>query len=131
MKIIMLAGESNSGKTQTLNGVYDCLVQSSEIVQKKTQLGGNENDFECVLKYQNMYIAIYTMGDYLNTCYEAIIKYADKDILLMAYNTQFAAGLDKTVKKNKNHIVVNKTKNNHNDIDSIVKILATITNVAK
>ena len=31
----MLAGESNSGKTQTLNGVYDCLVQSSEIVQKK------------------------------------------------------------------------------------------------
>lgn len=126
MKIIMLAGESNSGKTQTLNGVYDCIVNSSQIVQAKSQVGGNEDDFECVLKYKNKHIALYTMGDYLSACYEAIIKYADKDILLMAYNIQFAAGLDKTVKKNKNHIVVNKTKNNQNDINAIVKILTTI-----
>lgn len=61
----MLSGQSNSGKTTTLNLVYDQLLTvGATIVNPKSQLGGDPDDFECVLSYKAKKVAIFTMGDY-------------------------------------------------------------------
>lgn len=72
MKVIMLTGPANSGKTTTLNLVYDSLMSlpGAQQVRQKRQLGGNPNDFECVIHVAlipnalPLNIAFYTMGDY-------------------------------------------------------------------
>ncbi|MDW5419272.1 hypothetical protein R6242_22115 [Iodobacter sp. CM08] len=77
MDMILLFGDPNSGKTTTMNLVYsDLIAKGATVVEPKMQVGGNPLDFECVLKYQEKLIAIFSMGDYLHECYSAIIKYA-------------------------------------------------------
>lgn len=70
MKVIMLMGTPESGKTTTLNMVYDELAKSgATVISNKSQLGKDPQDFKCILQYQGKRVGIFTMGDY----YEEII----------------------------------------------------------
>lgn len=91
MKIIALRGDSNCGKTATLNLVYNRLIASGGISSHKVQVGGDPNDFEDIVIYKGQKIAFYTMGDYSYATIDAISKYAGLkvDLLILASNVKF------------------------------------------
>jgi hypothetical protein len=94
MKVIMLSGKKNCGKSTTLNLVYDYINPAMEdIISPKSILGNPKyRDFECIIRYQNKTVAFYTMGDFPDMVCDAITKY-DKlncDILVCACNARFA-----------------------------------------
>lgn len=65
MKVILLSGPSNSGKTTTLTLVYDELIRlGATVIRPKSPLGGDPADFECVVSYAGKVVAIFTMGDF-------------------------------------------------------------------
>ncbi len=109
MYIIMLSGGSLCGKTTTLNKVYDSINPTNEnIIKAKSRLGGNPNDFECIIKYNGQSIAFYTMGDY--SCYllESFEKYDKEncDILICACNDRFKKPYKRINKYS--HLIINK-----------------------
>lgn len=89
MKIIMLKGPSDSGKTMTLNLVYDELVNNKQakIIEPRTTI--SHNDFSCLLEYKGLKVAIFSMGDYVkdvNGIWNVIKTYTNKsvDVLIIA-----------------------------------------------
>lgn len=121
MKIILLVGKPNTGKTTTFNLLYDEMVgQNANILKKKSKLGGSDADFECTLIYRNKEVALFSMGDYLNQCTEAIIKYSNKDVLILAYSDKFSTNLKNIIKRYSHHSIVRKTSNNANDVATII-----------
>lgn len=87
MKVILLSGAPSSGKTTTLNKVYDELIELGAVpLRPKKQLGGNPNDFECVLTYMAKQIAIFTMGDFAIEVIHAMSFYEGMgcDVLIVA-----------------------------------------------
>lgn len=83
----MLKGPSNSGKTTTLNLVYDELVKNghAKVIEGPTATN-QHNDFACILEYKGLKVAIYTMGDYVRGIRNAIKEYTNKsvDVLIIA-----------------------------------------------
>jgi len=64
MKIIMLTGDSDRGKTSSLHFVHGILVTyGAKSTCVKCVENENHNDFSSVLKYQGKTIRIYTLGD--------------------------------------------------------------------
>jgi thymidylate kinase len=111
MKIVLLSGPPNSGKTTVLGLFYTHLIANGASVHtKKSQLGGNKNDFECILILNGKSIAIFTMGDYKEECYRAIIKYASCDILVIAYSDTFSKSIANFVSSIPHHTVIQKTR---------------------
>ena len=114
MDIILLSGDPNSGKTTTMNVVYDELIsKGATVAQHKEQVGGNVKDFECILNYKGKSIAICSMGDYLMHCCFAAVRYASCDNLILAYNNKFKQDLAAVVASCKNHSVIRKSGGNH------------------
>lgn len=100
MKTIALRGPSSSGKSSTLNLVYDELINNlGAIVLNPKIVVGNPiyNDFESVVSYKSKKIAFYTMGDYAGKTIEAIEKFKalSVDILIIATNEKFIRPLRK------------------------------------
>ena len=92
MKIVMLSGKTNCGKSTTLNLVYDYIHQKEgDIIEAKMVLGNPKyRDFECIIQYRDKTIAFYTMGDYSYCLLDAFEKYYTKcDYLICACNTRF------------------------------------------
>lgn len=113
MDIILLSGSPNSGKTTTMNVVYNDLIsKGATVVQRKVQVGGNAADFECIVKYKGKLVAMYSMGDYLIHCCFAAVRYASCDKLILAYNNKFKQDLAAVVASCKNHIVITKSPGN-------------------
>lgn len=116
----MLQGNSGVGKTSTINLVYDKFIESgAQIVEQREQAGGNVNDFTCMLKYNNLLIAICSMGDFAKDVIGYIDTYDEKnaDILICACNSKFIKPVDKI--KNYEHIIIEKTTFEHvNTIDA-------------
>jgi hypothetical protein len=87
----MLSGKSNSGKTTTLNLVYDYIIHAhGTVISPKRMLGDTAYlDFECVLGYKNKTVAIFSMGDLSGDVCGAFIKYNGQcDVLICACNTR-------------------------------------------
>jgi hypothetical protein len=122
MKIILLSGAPHSGKTTTLNLVYNQMTSGMPSLPTKTNPGGSSRDFECVFVYRGKQVAIFTMGDVLYRLTEAVIKYIHVDVLILAHSTggstrnTFAA----SVGKYPPHVVVQKTNNNQQDCATII-----------
>lgn len=93
MKIILLSGKSNCGKTRAMNMVYDEMKKVSKELMPKKQVGGNVDDFETVMLYNNKNIALFSMGDILKEIIHAIKKYMEMDIkidvLVICCRTEF------------------------------------------
>ena len=125
MKIIVLLGCTNSGKTTTINMVFSII--GGKAAYNKIQYG-SPNDFESNFVYKNKNIAIYSLGDTQARVCEAIDKYTDMsvDVLIVAYNTRFAKSLS-TLKPNNTFVTINKTFDrqnqdtaNKNDCNNII-----------
>ena len=87
MKLIVLRGGPNEGKTTTLRLVYDILLfQGARIVVPRAP-GRNTYDFKTVLEYEEKRIAIYSAGDLLYDVEEKIDEFDGKqniDVLIIA-----------------------------------------------
>lgn len=89
MKIIVLEGKGNVGKTSTLNVLYYDIIAEGAVMSPRIPLGGDANDFESIGDFNGEKIAIYTMGDFSSTLRTAIYNYSalGVDILICAINT--------------------------------------------
>jgi len=64
MKIIMLTGDSDRGKTASLHFVHEILVASGAETTLVKHIGyAYQRDFSCKLKYREKTIRIFTAGD--------------------------------------------------------------------
>jgi hypothetical protein len=94
MRIIVLQGMPNIGKTRTLNLVYDMLVapNGTGISTNRQPLGGDPNDFLDIVIRGNQRIAFYTMGDYSTYLSTAIYNYERQhcDAMVCALSTNTA-----------------------------------------
>jgi broad-specificity NMP kinase len=119
----MLTGAPNTGKTTTLNRLYDTITDngSKNVLACKSGLGNPaSNDFKYEVSYKGKRVAIYTMGDYYKAFIEAIIEFANCDVLVLAYNNNFAANLDKFIGRFQHHRVIQKTDSDENDLAAIL-----------
>lgn len=91
MRIIVLQGMPNTGKTTTLNLVYDLIVRPTgiSISTNRQPLGSDPNDFSDIVLRGNQRIAFYTMGDYSNHLANAILNYSRQncDVMVCALST--------------------------------------------
>jgi hypothetical protein len=119
----MLTGKAQSGKTTTLNRLYDKITDngSKNILVRKSVLGNPAvNDFKCVVSYRDKKVAIYTMGDYRSVFEEAMIEFADRDVLVLAYNDNFSKRLEKFIGNLRHFRVIQKSESNENDLEAIL-----------
>ena len=86
MRIIVLEGLHDRGKTSTLNILFYDLLASGAIMSPRILLGGDPNDFKSEGDYMGQRIAIYTMGDLSAPLRAAVHDFASKgiDILICA-----------------------------------------------
>lgn len=126
MKIILLVGLPNKGKTTTLKELYTHLTKGLPNPPKPIPIKVNNvttSDFECVIPYKKKNVAIFSMGDTMHRVYDAIIKYCGiADVLVAAYSTDGTKKMQlvKSVINSKPHDYVNKTPNNTADCQTII-----------
>jgi len=119
MKIIILEGDTNTGKTTTMGVVFVALHMNggkvNSFIPIQTSSGGM--DFEAVLDYPNptcegktQKVAIYSKGDNIADCNDAIQKYSQHsptiDVLIIAYSTKQTR---LTIPQNDTQVYVQKT----------------------
>jgi hypothetical protein len=90
MKIILLAGDSNTGKSQTLRMVYDRLSNNVDPIFNQEINNENPPDIECYpLYHHDKKVALCTAGD--QWCYirNAITKFKciGADVLIIAFSS--------------------------------------------
>lgn len=136
MKIIMLYGPSSSGKTTTINLVYDAIISNSLIVHPKRQLGGNPADFEAVLDYTKegitKRVAFFSMGDFAYEVVHAMSYYEGMgcDLLVCACNDRFNVPTKRLQNRYHNiHPPVSKTVNQSNQNNANKKDSNTIVHL--
>jgi tRNA uridine 5-carbamoylmethylation protein Kti12 len=98
MKIILLSGESKSGKSTALRLLYDKLREKPE---RQYDPRKKSYDIERDLQYKDKTVAIKSKGDDYWECVKTIIKHANKNVLVLAYNNTLKSEhpLDKLVLK--------------------------------
>lgn len=90
MRIIVLQGTRNTGKTITLNIVYDIVLQNGGVSSNRQVIGNpTQNDFSDIVLRGNQRIAFFTMGDYSTYLANAIYEYDRQncDVLVCAIST--------------------------------------------
>lgn len=124
MKIILLYGQPNTGKTTTFNILNNKLVElGAQEVEEKNPLGKNPKDFKTILKYQGKNIALFSMGDFYWQCRRAIVDYAKCDYLILAYSDKFKWNLKDAIARDSNNCVIAKTSNNIEDTKAIISAI--------
>lgn len=137
MKLILLVGKSHTGKTTTLNYLYDEMCSKhARVVVPKTSLSGHEEDFECILEWtqgsRKVKVGIFTMGDYYRKCITAAREYSNKvDVLVLAYSDKFSSGYPNIVEPYLNHIIpktvastpLAQNDSNYKDVSRIISKL--------
>ena len=121
MKIIVLQGCKDTGKTTTLNDV--CSLLDNTFTPKIKV--GRKKDFERIINYKNKKIAIYSMGDYLNYCVEYIAKsIAAGNIDVLIFAARPFISLKRALKYMK--VVSKKSATNNDNSSARDKIIAAI-----
>ncbi|MDE5690663.1 MAG: hypothetical protein K2I13_00345 [Alistipes sp.] len=127
-KIIMLRGKDYSGKTTTLNLVYDELVNNRKAkVCSYVKLGWKGDDFACTLDYNNQKVAIFSMGDYVDDIRRAIDYYAHKSVDVLVIANRNKSQVDhfstQTITKNK---IRSALKQNADNMSCMMQIINAI-----
>lgn len=90
MRIIALRGDSNQGKTATLNLVYNRILDplNRGVSTCKKQEGGDKRDFSDIVNYKGQKVAFFSMADATKPLVSAIRNYDSLgiDILVCANN---------------------------------------------
>jgi hypothetical protein len=92
MKIIMLHGEQNRGKTAVLHLFHEILIAAGGKPSCVERIGAkNQRDFSDTVNYKNKKIAVFTMGDLEKPLRDAIQHYsaAGCDVLVCACNDSY------------------------------------------
>ena len=118
MKIVALRGDSNSGKTTSLNMLYaELLNRGAKPINPQHALPG-KNDFECIVEYKEKRVAISTIGDYIFALGLAMGYYSalEVDTLVIAdSNKKYVKNpLFKSRQFDSNYIVIPKVKGGKN-----------------
>jgi hypothetical protein len=114
MKIIVLTGQKDCGKTATLHFVHEKLIVSGEKPTCFERVGGpTYRDFCDVVMYQNNIIAVFTAGD-TKDIVEKSMKYGEQkgcSVLICACNTVFSGASDmiEQIRSNPENTVIEKT----------------------
>lgn len=93
MRIILLKGDDNVGKSTVLNAVFDELISFHGVTHTpKRELGAAINrDFESIITLKDKRkVAFFTMGDIEKDLQEGLekYKYLDCEVLIVAINNQ-------------------------------------------
>lgn len=128
MNVIMITGKAGSGKTTTINLIY-CQLRSlgATELKKRTQIGNNPLDFQCLLMYQSkrrtIKIGFFSMGDKIEPIYKALEDYdGNCDFLIIANrNYQDITEKIKTDYDGNVKIILRQTK--HELAKSIIKYI--------
>lgn len=106
MKVLMLKGKDNCGKTTTINRVRDILSKESQTIEMEPI---NKADFSCVLLYRGLKVGIYSEGDYSTKIINKMNEYAEKgcDVFVCACN-EFKKPQNK-IQIHEGSILINKT----------------------
>lgn len=131
MRIIVLEGLSNKGKTTTINLIYDIILYHGGNPTDKQQIGNPIfKDFkDIVTDYKDKKIAFFSMGDNSNELVNAINTYNKEkcDLLICALSTDTEkikanAALDnfKTTRINKTAVSEQDIQCRANVMDSLI-----------
>lgn len=78
MKIIVVYGDKNTGKTTVINEIYENLVKNGALVKiSKTRQGANVADFDAELSYCGKSVVLMSMGDAVGPVMDVIRKCKD------------------------------------------------------
>ncbi|WP_141675838.1 hypothetical protein [Akkermansia glycaniphila] len=96
MKIIVLQGNSGTGKTTTIRKVFQKIFESSgKIIEHQNEGGKHEVDFKAHLLYKAQHVFFYSHGDscdYLNAAidqfrtYQNVFNAQFRSVLICSYN---------------------------------------------
>lgn len=107
MKVVIIRGEQNVGKTTAMNLIYGRLISlGAKDFEPRVKVGGNPFDFKCVLNYTNprnkhIAIAFYSMGDYPYHIKNALKDYSERcDYLVIACRPSLKEDIVQVVKTN-------------------------------
>ncbi len=94
MKIIVVKGNPNSGKTTSIRLVYDMLLYFGAEIEKPRSSGKTYTDFDTELLYKEKRIAISSAGDVLKNIHKTINRHKGCDILVTASRNFKQSSLD-------------------------------------
>jgi hypothetical protein len=100
MKIIMLAGNNNKGKTKTLRLIYDRLSNNIKPIHYQEFIYTQSTDIECYpLYHHDKKVALCTEGDDWDYIKNSIIKFncIGADVLIIPFSVD---GIEEEAKKN-------------------------------
>lgn len=95
MKIIVIKGNPNSGKTTSIRLVYDMLLYFGAEIEKPRSSGKTYTDFDTELLYKEKRIAISSAGDVLKNIHKTINRHEGCDILVTASRNFRQSSLDR------------------------------------
>lgn len=131
MKVVILHGKHNCGKTTTINKLFDKLIANgASFVEPKKELPGRD-DFECVLKYNGKTIALFSLGDYMFAIGAAVGYYtrAKCDVLVVAHSLETPIYKNSLFRKREYpYCIINKEENGViiEDADALNKLMEAI-----
>jgi hypothetical protein len=94
MKIIILKGDKNKGKITTMGMVFVALhIKGGKVINFNHLKTPSGMDFEAVFDYpcegKPLKVAIYSKGDNIDDCNDAIRRYSPSmNVLIIAYSTK-------------------------------------------
>lgn len=94
MKIIVIKGNPNSGKTTSIRLVYDLLLYKGAKIDKPRNSGKIYADFDTELLYNEKRVAITSAGDVLKNIHKTVSDHDGCDILITASRNFKQSSLD-------------------------------------
>lgn len=95
MKIIVIKGNPNSGKTTSIRLVYDLLLYKGAKIDKPRNSGKIYADFDTELLYNEKRVAISSAGDLLKNIHKTVSDHDGCDILIIASRNFRRSSLDR------------------------------------
>lgn len=89
MKLIILVGDDNSGKTTILKMLTKALITKGAKLSESKQVGNPDNDEENELEYCGNEVVICTLGDYRDNLEKYCEHYKSADMLICATRKAF------------------------------------------
>lgn len=124
MKVIVLYGKHNSGKTLTLKDVFTSLQNKTNVKSHRSKYLP-KNDIEYTFDYNGKHIALESAGDCRDFIRNIIDKYHNTipvDVLIIAYNQQIKTIYSNILEADEIHIV-HKSNNHKNDCSDIINLI--------
>ncbi len=89
MRIIVLQGMPNNGKTTTINLVWNMLCTNGGVSTNRQPYGGDPNDFMDTILWNNLRIGILSMGDMSTPISHEIWNFNNQkcDVVICALST--------------------------------------------